>query len=71
MKRQETLLPNTRALPTGCVESTRHQGKILVRYRHLDGITERREFTQGEEANTFFQTCCNRLAQEAQQRSHP
>ena len=65
MNRQETLLPHTRALPAGCVETSRYHGKILIRYRHLDGMSERRQFTEPEEAHTFFQNCCNRLAQEA------
>lgn len=68
MKHQENQLPGTRALPSGCVESTRYQGRILIRYRHLDGMTERQQFTQPDEAHTFFEKCCNRLAQEARAR---
>jgi len=66
--RQQTLLPHTRALPAGSVETSRYQGKILIRYRHLDGMTERRQFTEPKEAHTFFQQCCNRLALEARRR---
>ena len=68
MKHQENLLPGTRALPAGCVESTRHEGKILVRYRHLDGMTERQSFTDANQADNFFQNSCNRLAAEARAR---
>jgi hypothetical protein len=61
MNRQETLLPNTRALTRATVEVMRYQGKILVRYRDHQGMTERQTFNDADQAMHQFWAYAERL----------
>jgi hypothetical protein len=64
---QETLLPNTRALPRSTVDWKRNARGFLVRFRNGTGITRREQFREDEyeRAQDFFWKCCFELESQA------
>lgn len=65
---QESLLPGTDAITKGQVENVPYRGKRLVRYRNLQGYTTQRQFENGDESDTFFWECVEKLKQELRER---
>ncbi len=63
----EALLRDTDAISKGTVEFGGYRGKILVRFRSLEGSVVRRLFpyAESEEAFAFFQECVEKLRVEA------
>lgn len=72
---QERLLPDTDALPHATVEIRNYRcGRgigFLVRFRHLDGMTNRQIFKEADQAHFFFLECCDRLKGEILRRKNP
>jgi hypothetical protein len=62
--RQESLLPNTKAIPRGTVEFECRQ-KVLVRYKTMNGTVWQRQFKDREAAHRQFLEWVGRLEEEA------
>lgn len=65
MKRAETLLPGTDALPSNTAEMTTYRGRYLVRVRDANGSTQQRKFPHNEagrdEAFAWMMEQCKEL----------
>jgi hypothetical protein len=70
-KPAECLLPNTRAMLKGTVETEAYRGKTLVRYRDLNGYTHRLLISDPDQAHEQFLKWVHELRLACQERRLP